>query len=318
MTPLDVLTVGRVGVDLYAEEPGASFTEARRFQKSIGGSPTNVAVAAARLGLRAAVFTKVGEDGLGEYVRTALADQFGVDTRFVGTHPTLLTPVVIAVMDPPEDPQFAMYRAPQAPDATIVPEEVDLEVVRTVPFLWISAGALAVEPSRGTTRLLLDERGRSRHTILDLDYRPSFWTSETEAKREIRPTIGSATVAIGNRKECEVAVDESDPDAAADALLEHGVELAIVKLGGDGVLVAMAEERTVVPPVQVEVVSGLGAGDAFGGALCRGLHDGKPPVEAVEFANAAGALVASRLLCADAMPTEREVRELMEATAATH
>jgi 5-dehydro-2-deoxygluconokinase len=171
---LDVLTVGRVGVDLYAEEPGASFTEARTFQKSVGGSPTNVAVAAARLGLRAAVFTKVGDDGLGEYVRTALAEHFGVDTRFVGIHPSLPTPIVVATMDPPEDPQFLMYRAPQAPDATIVPAEIDLDVVRTVPILWISAGALAVEPSRGTTRLLLEQRRRRRHTVLDLDYRPAM------------------------------------------------------------------------------------------------------------------------------------------------
>lgn len=313
---LDVLTVGRVGVDLYAEEPGAGFTEARRFEKSVGGSPTNVAVAAARLGLRAAVFTKVGADGLGDYVRTALAQQFGVDTRFVGTHASLRTPIVVAVMDPPEDPQFLMYRAPQAPDATILPEEVDLDVVREVPIVWISGGALAAEPSRGTTRLLLQERGRRRHTVLDLDYRPVMWASEAVARDEIGAAIDDATVAVGNRKECEVALGESEPDAAADALLARGVELAIVKLGGDGVLVATPEERSIVPPVAVDVVSGLGAGDAFGGALCFGLLSGMSPVEMVEFANAAGALVASRLMCADAMPTEAEVRELMETSPA--
>jgi 5-dehydro-2-deoxygluconokinase len=313
---LDVLTVGRVGVDLYAEEPGASFTEARRFQKSIGGSPTNVAVAAARLGLRAAVFTKVGDDGLGEYVRTALSHQFGVDTRYVGTHPSLRTPIVVAVMDPPEDPQFLMYRAPLAPDATILPEEVDLDDVREVPVLWISGGALAAEPSRSTTRFLLRERDRRRHTILDLDYRPVLWSSEDEARAEIGAAVDAATVAVGNRKECEVALGESEPDAAADALLARGVELAIVKLGGEGVLVATPEERTVVPPVPVDVVSGLGAGDAFGGALCFGLLSSRSAVETVEFANAAGALVASRLMCADAMPTEQEVRELLETSAA--
>src|SRR5712691_13160243 len=103
MTPgLEVLTVGRVGVDFYADEPHASFVEARHFEKSVGGSPTNVAVAAARLGRRAAVFTKVGHDELGTYVRHALAEEFGVDTRYVGTHPTLKTPIVVAVMDPPD------------------------------------------------------------------------------------------------------------------------------------------------------------------------------------------------------------------------
>jgi 5-dehydro-2-deoxygluconokinase len=313
---LELLTVGRVGVDFYADEPHASFIEARSFQKSVGGSPTNVAVAAARLGRRSAVFTKVGDDGLGSYVLHALAHEFGVDTRFVGMHPTLKTPVVIAVMDPPEDPQFVFYREPAAPDSTIVLEEVDLGVVRSVPILWLSAGALAAEPSRGTTRALLAERTRRRHTILDLDYRPTFWTSEHEARHEIGTAVDAATVAVGNRAECEIAVATSDPDAAADDLLGRGVEVAIVKMGGDGVLVATAQERTVVPAVHVEVVSGLGAGDAFGGALCHGLLSGWSAVDAVEFANAAGALVASRLLCADAMPSEPEVRLLLDASRA--
>ena len=313
---LEVLTVGRVGVDFYAEEPFAGFVEARRFQKSVGGSPTNVAVAAARLGRRAAVLTKVGADGLGTYVRHALAEEFGVDTRFVHTHPTLQTPIVVAVMDPPDDPQFVFYREPRAPDSTIVPEEVDLGIAREVPVLWISAGALAVEPSRSTTRTLLVERNRRPHTVLDLDYRPSFWSSEEEARREIGAAVDAVTTAVGNRAECEIAVGTGDPGAAADLLLARGVELAIVKLGGEGVLVATADERRVMPAVAVDVVSGLGAGDAFGGALCHGLLAGKSPFDAVEFANAAGALVASRLLCADAMPTEPEVLELLESSGA--
>jgi 5-dehydro-2-deoxygluconokinase len=314
---LDVLTVGRVGVDFYADEPHAGFVEARLFRKSVGGSPTNVAVAASRLGRRAAVFTKVGEDGLGSYVLHALAEEFGVDTRFVGTHPTLKTPIVVAVMDPPEDPQFVFYREP-APDSTILPEELDVYVAREVPILWISAGALAVQPSRGTVRRTLGARERRRHTILDLDYRPSFWVSEEEARREIGTTLDAVTAAVGNRTECEVAVGVEDPEGAAEALLERGLELAVVKLGGDGVLVATPEERTFVDPLEVEVVSALGAGDAFGGALCHGLLAGWTPTEAVEFANAAGALVASRLLCADAMPTEDEVRELAEGSRARH
>jgi 5-dehydro-2-deoxygluconokinase len=160
---------------------------------------------------------------------------------------------------------------------------------------------------------MLDARGGKRHTVLDLDYRPTFWPSEDAATREIGGTIGAVTVAVGNRRECEVAVGTGEPDDAADALLERGVELAVVKLGGDGVLVATREERTRVEPTPVEVVCGLGAGDAFGGALCHGLLTGAGPVEAVRFANAAGAIVASRLLCADAMPTAEEVRGLLEA-----
>lgn len=315
---LETLTVGRIGVDLYAEELHASFAEARRFSKSIGGSPTNVAVALARLGHRAAVLTKVGDDQLGEYARRALEEEFGVDTRFVGTHPTLRTPIVVAALDPPEDPQFVFYREPRAPDSTILPEEVDPEVVSAVPILWISAGALAVEPSRSTTRTLLGWRARRRHTILDLDYRASFWEREDEARREIGATLDSVTIAIGNRAECEIAVGEADADAAADALLGRDLEIAVVKLGGDGVLVATADDRRVVPPVHVDVVCGLGAGDAFGGAFCHGLLEGMTPFAAAELANAAGAIVTSRLLCAEAMPTEREVRALLEESRARH
>jgi 5-dehydro-2-deoxygluconokinase len=255
----------------------------------------------------------VGADALGEYVRYALAEQFGVDIRFVATHPTLKTPIVIAVMDPPDDPQFVFYREPRAPDATIEEDEIDIAVVRDVPILWISAGALAVEPSRETARQMLAARKRRRHTILDLDYRPSFWGSETEARRAIGATLDDVTAAVGNRTECEIAVGTDDPEAAADALLGRGLELAVVKLGGDGVLVATPDERFFIASVPVDVVSALGAGDAFGGALCHGLLAGWSPAETVEFANAAGALVASRLLCADAMPTEAEVRELAEA-----
>jgi 5-dehydro-2-deoxygluconokinase len=310
-TSLEILTVGRIGVDLYADEPGVSFADARRFEKSIGGSPTNVAVAAVRLGRRSAVFTAVGDDELGRYARGAL-EGFGVDTRFVGTHPSLPTPIVLAAMDPPEDPWFVFRREPKAPDSELELHDVDLELVRTVPILWVSAGALAEEPSRGTVQTLLHERGRRPHVVLDLDYRPTFWASEDEARQVIGAAVDDATVAVGNRAECEIAVGTADADEAVDALLGRGVALAIVKLGGDGVLVATREERTLVPPLRVEVVSGLGAGDAFGGALCHGLLSGWPPVEAVEFANAAGALVASRLLCADAMPTEDEVRKLLE------
>jgi 5-dehydro-2-deoxygluconokinase len=309
--PLGLLTVGRVSVDLYAEQTGVGFAAARTFAKSVGGSPTNVAVAAARLGHRAAVVTAVGADPFGEYVREALTG-FGVDTDFVGTHPGLRTPLAFAAMDPPEDPQLLFYRAPEAPDAHIVATDEVLDAARHVPILWISASALAVDPSRSTSLALLEAHGRADHAVLDLDWRPTFWATEGEGRRVIGDAIEHATIAIGNRTECEIAVGSADPDAAADALLARGVDVAVVKLGSDGVLVVTEDERRVVPPVPVRVVCGLGAGDAFGGAFCHGLLSGLSPFEAVELGNAAGAIVASRLLCADAMPTVEELDEIHE------
>ena len=310
---LDLVTVGRISVDLYAREQRVGFAGVATFAKSIGGSPTNVAVAAARLGRHAAVVTAVGDDPFGEYVRGAL-EGFGVDVRFVGTHPTLRTPLAFAAMNPPEEPQLLFYREPAAPDMQVELASIDRPAVAAASILWISASALSAEPSRSMALALMGDRERSS-TILDLDYRPTFWRDEAEASAVIGAALQHAGSAVGNREECRVAVGSDDPQRAADALLARGCGLAIVKQGGDGVLVATPGEREVVPGLRVPVVCGLGAGDAFGGALCHGLLAGDPPVECVRFANAAGAIVASRLLCADAMPDDAEVRGLMtEAT----
>jgi 5-dehydro-2-deoxygluconokinase len=184
--------------------------------------------------------------------------------------------------------------------------------VRDVPILWISGGALAADPCRSTVQGILAARGCRPHTILDLDYRPSFWSSREEASTVIGAAVSSATVAVGNREECAVAVGTGEPHAAASALLERGVKLAIVKLGADGVLVADADGQRTIAPTAIDVLCGLGAGDAFGGALCHGLLAGWAADEVVAFANAAGGIVASRLLCSQAMPFEHEVRELVE------
>ena len=316
MGELELLTIGRVGVDLYAEQIGVSLAEARTFAKSVGGSPTNVAVAAAWLGHRSAVVTAVGDDELGAYVRDALLRRFGVDVRFVGVHPTLRTPLAIAASDPPDRPTLVFYREPSAPDEEIALEDRHLEAAREAEILWVAGSCLSGRLTGPTATAMLEARGRRRHTVVDLDYRPTFWASEADARRSIGAAVELATVAVGNRRECQVAVGTDDPDAAAGALLERGLELAIVKLGGDGVLLATPDGRERVAPLPVEVVNGLGAGDAFGGALCHGLLTGMAPEEAVRFAAAAGAITAGRLLCADAMPTEREVEELLETSGA--
>lgn len=308
MTIPELLTIGRVSVDLYAEQLGVSMTEVTTLRKSVGGTSTNVAVAAARLGHRAAAVTKVGDDEFGRYVTHALEHTFGVDTRWVTTDPELKTPLAFAELDPPEDPTIIFYREPRAPDQNLRVDDVDVEVVREVPLFWVPASRFAWEPSRSTVTELLRRRGRRSHTVLDLDWRPMFWESPDHATDQISPMLDLVTVAIGNRDECEIAVGTRDPDEAADRLLERGLEIAVVKLGGDGVMVATADGlRERIPPFLVDVVCGLGSGDAFGGAFCHGLLSGWDLVRSVEYGNAAGAIVAGRLTCADAMPTVAEV-----------
>ncbi|MEP7047007.1 MAG: 5-dehydro-2-deoxygluconokinase [Ilumatobacteraceae bacterium] len=308
---LDLITVGRICVDLYANEPGAGFVDPQTFTKSIGGSATNVAIAAARLGHHAAVFTKVGNDPFGDYVRHEL-DMFGVDARYVSTHPTLPTPLAFAAMDPPEDPQLLMYRYPIGPDQTLEASEIDDRSVIDVPILWLTGAWFSDAPARDACWHLLSIRERRAHVVFDLDYRANFWSSAAAAQADIGPVLDHVTVAVGNRTECEVAVGSGDPPEAARRLLDRGVELAVVKMGAQGVMVATSNGATVVPPHLVEVVSGLGAGDAFGGMLVHGLLSGWDPVRIVEYCNVAGAIVASRLLCSDAMPTLDEVEDALE------
>ncbi|TVT50675.1 5-dehydro-2-deoxygluconokinase [Amycolatopsis rhizosphaerae] len=310
MSRVEALTIGRVGVDLYPEQSGVGLAGVRTFAKSLGGTATNVAVAAARLGRSTAVLTKVGPDGFGDYVREALAG-FGVSPSYVGTAEGLLTPVVFCELNPPADPPLLFYRAPIAPDLTLTGEDVPWELVESVPLLWVTGTGVSAEPARATQHRILRARGRREHTVLDLDYRPMFWPDAATARAEIGGMLDHVTVAVGNRAEAEVAVGTADPEVAADRMLARGVRLVLIKKGADGVLVATPRGRWTVPPKRVEVVCGLGAGDGFGGALIHGLLSGWDPVRTAEYANAAGALVASRLACADAMPTASEIEELL-------
>jgi len=313
---IDLLTVGRISVDLYSRELNAGFEDSQTFAKSVGGSPTNVAVAAARLGHSAAVATKVGADPFGGYIRDRLTD-WGVDTRFIGTHPEAMTPLAFAALDPPEEPQILFYRWPFAPDTTLVESDVPHDVVTGCRVLWMSLGALATGTTAQAGLAWMASRARRAHVVIDLDYRPSMWSGIEAARVVAQQALALSTVAVGNRQECFMAVGEDDPDAAADALLASGVSLAIVKMGGAGVLLATTDGRWRVPPTPIDVVCGLGAGDAFGGALVHGLlHDWDVPTIG-RYANAAGAFVAAQLTCADAMPTVSDLEALLARTEET-
>ena len=306
--------MGRIGVDLYPTQVGTRLEDVETFTRTLGGSPTNVAVAAARHGRRTAVITRTGEDPFGTYIHRALRG-FGVDDRFVSAVPGLCTPVTFCEIFPPDDFPLYFYRFPTAPDLQIRAEELDLEAIAAADIFWVTVPGLCQEPSRTATMTALRARGEHGLTVLDLDYRPMFWASATEATPHVRAALTHADVAVGNREECEVAVGERDPDRAAAALRGLGVELAVVKQGPAGVLGVRGDESVVVPPVPVEVVNGLGAGDAFGGAMCHGLLAGWDLERILRFANAAGAFVAGQVACADAMPTTAELEELMQGVA---
>jgi len=311
----DLVAIGRTGVDIYPLQHGVGLEDVSTFQKFLGGSATNVAVAAARHGRRVSLVTKVGPDAFGRYVR-AEAERLGIDPVHItaidgvpGRVPP--TPVTFCEVHPPDDFPLTFYRYPTAPDLLVEPTDAILADVREARVHWSTVTGLSQEPSRATHFTLWEERGRREHTILDLDYRPMFWESAAEASAQVERALEHVTIAIGNREECEVAVGETDPQRAADALLDRGLELAVVKQGPRGVLAATRDERVEVAPFPVEVVNGLGAGDAFGGAFVHGLLSGWDLRRIVEFANVAGAIVAGRLECSTAMPTTDEVEDAL-------
>ena len=309
-TRYDVITMGRVGVDIYPLQVGVHLEDVQTFGKFLGGSATNVAVAVARHGRRSAVITRTGADPFGRFVHMALRS-LGVDDAFVSAVPDLPTPVTFCEIFPPDDFPLYFYRLPKAPDLEVRDDELDLEAIREARVFWTTVTGLSQDPSRSAHHAAWTARGRRPLTVLDLDYRPMFWASRAQASAEVGRALEHVTVAVGNLDECETAVGEREPDRAAQALLERGVELAVVKQGPRGVLARTQDQRVEVPPVPIEVVNGLGAGDGFGGALCHGLLEGWPLERIIRFANAAGAIVASRLECSTAMPTTAEVDLLL-------
>ncbi|GHC62985.1 hypothetical protein GCM10010507_45190 [Streptomyces cinnamoneus] len=318
--PYDLITMGRLGVDLYPLRTGVPLGEAETFGRFLGGSAANVAVAAARLGRRTALISRTGDDPFGGFLHRALRD-FGVDDRWVTPVAAYPTPLTFCEMHPPDHFPLYFYRRPKAPDLEIHAHELDLDAVRAARVFWMTGTGLSEEPSRGATLAALAARSRRAVTVFDLDWRPVFWDAAggaAAARPHYAAALAHATVAVGNAEECEVATGEREPHAAARALLAAGVELAVVKQGPEGVLAVHRDGTAVrVPPVEVEVVNGLGAGDAFGGALCHGLLAGWDLPRTVRYANAAGAIVASRLACSSAMPDRDEVAEVLRGGGAT-
>jgi 5-dehydro-2-deoxygluconokinase len=305
--------MGRISVDIYPLQVGVPLQKVETFGKYLGGSPSNVAVAAARYGRTSAVITRTGHDPFGEYLHDALRG-FGVDDRYVSPVPKIPTPVTFCEIFPPDDFPLYFYRYPTAPDLQIRADELDLDAVRDAAVFWVTVTGLCQEPSREATLAALRARGKRGITVLDLDYRDMFWPSREEARAVIAEALPHVTVAVGNLDECDTAVGEREPHAAAAALHAAGVELAIVKQGPKGVLASQingdGKEITEVPPVPVDVVNGLGA-------VCHALLAGWELERSMRFCNAAGAIVAGRLACADAMPTAEEVEaKLQEAVRA--
>ena len=306
----EVISMGRLGIDLYPLQSGVRLGSVTSFGRFLGGSAANVAVAAARHGRRTALISRTGADDFGRFLREEL-ERLGVSSEFVSTVEGLPTPITFCEIHPPDYFPITFYRYPKAPDMEIRPEDLDEESLGGARLFWITTTGLSQEPSRSAHHEALRMRDRAGPTVLDLDFREQFWSDAGDAREEIAAVLPHVDIVVGNLAECEVAVGETDPHRAGKALLERGPTTAVVKLGPEGVRGFEPIGQVSVPPVEVEVVNGLGAGDAFGGALCHGILEGWPLQRVLEFANTAGAIVASRLECSTAMPDTEEVMALL-------
>lgn len=331
----DVMCMGRVGVDVYPVQIGVPLEDVTTFGKFLGGSAANVAVATARLGHSVGLISKTGADPFGSFVNRELS-RLKVDPRFVGVDQDQPTPVTFCEIFPPDRFPLYFYRGPTTPDLTLDVDEVPLEQVQTARVFWVTLTGLSCEPSRRAHMAALQARSAAAAgpvappapgqaaletepamgqswTVLDLDFRPSFWRGgEAEAKEQASRALQHCNVAVGNVEECRVATGETEPAAAAAKLLDLGVQLAVVKVGPDGALAATRTRTWRVPGYRVKVVNGLGAGDGFGGALCHGLLSGWPMARVLQFANAAGAYVTTHIDCSGAMPTQAQVLDLID------
>jgi len=282
---IDAVVLGRVGVDLYPNELETPLAEVKTFTRFVGGFAGNVATGLARLGVRCAIVSRVGAEGNGDFVRAWLAGE-GVDVRFLATDPYWQTPPTFCEVWPPDRFPILFYRKPTAPDWQLSPGDFDADEVAGARILYATGTGLAQSPSRETTLAAL--RAHRGTTIFDLDWRPALWERPDEYPEAAAEACAAADIVIGNEEE----VDAARVEAAT----------LVLKRGERGATVYERGEETDVPGFPVDVVNGLGAGDAFAAAVGQSLLQNLPLVEAVRRGTVAGALVASRLACSEAMP----------------
>jgi 5-dehydro-2-deoxygluconokinase len=297
---IDVAVLGRVGIDLYPNQLRTPLREVRTYTRYVGGFAGNVATGLARLGLQAAIVSRVGPDPHGEFVRNFLSRE-GVDVRFLAVDERLMTPPTFCEVWPPDRFPITFYRYPTAPDWQLAPEDFDVDEIAAAPFLLATGTGLAQSPSRETTLTALSAHAGT--TIFDLDWRPTLWEQSGEYGELARAAAGLSDIVIGNEEEVEAAAGD------VRTLRELGVRTLVLKRGERGVLLFTEGREVDVPGHPVEVVNGLGAGDAFVAAFVQSLHSGLPIEEAARRGSVAGAMVAAQLACSEAMPTLEELEQ---------
>lgn len=321
---IDLVCIGRTSVDLYAEQEGARLEDVQSFRKYVGGSATNIAVGTARLGVRSAMLTRVGDEPLGRYVRKTLADN-GVDVSQVRPDPEKLTPyVLLAVRAVDAFPRVFAYG--DAADLAIQEEDVDEEFVASAKALLVTGTPLSRPGARAASeKAIRAARDAGTKIVFDLDYRPVFWgvashgqggemfVASEEVTEVYRSVLPGCDLVVGTEEEIRIAGGSTETGEALLSIRAQSDATIVLKVGAMGAVVFPGEipedlDRGVrVPGFPVEVFNSVGAGDAFMSGFLSGWLREEPLEECLRLGNACGAIVVSRHGCSPAMPTTEEL-----------
>ena len=325
MTKIDVITIGRSSVDLYGAQIGGRLEDMRSFNKYIGGSPTNTACGASRLGLKAAVITKVGDEHMGRFIREQL-EREGVDVRGVKTDPERLTALVILGIRDKEQFPLIFYRDNCA-DMALSEDDIDPDFIAEARAV-VASGTHLSHPNTeaATLKAVRLARANGARTALDIDYRPNLWglagfgegeNRFIESERvtaKLQSTLGLFDLIVGTEEEFHIAGGTTDTVAALKKVREVSKATLICKRGAAGATAYSGaipddlDDGESGPGFPIEVFNVLGAGDGFMGGLLKGWLDDEAWPVALKYANACGAFAVSRHGCTPAYPSWEELQ----------
>jgi 5-dehydro-2-deoxygluconokinase len=313
-----LLTVGRINCDLYSEQTGAPMQAATTFRASVGGSPTNIAIAACRLGLPAAVLTGAGRDPAGDLVVSQLAAS-GVDVRWVARPPQGATSLALLATLAPDDGQRQFYRDDPA-DIHLDPSAMLALPWHSLRVVVLSADALARGTTPDVVAAVAAEAARRRIPVWwDLDLRESNWPTLHAYASVTRAAVRQAAVVLGTEAEFAalLQVDPGDLDAIHGGARDLGNATVVVKTGAHGAtLYRTPADPLQVPAAPVSPVCTVGGGDALAGALVRARCAQLPWHNALEFAMAAAGWTVSQPGCSQGFPTLEQLNYQPPLTAA--
>ena len=306
--PLDVLVLGRAGLDLYPEPVGTKTLEATRFRSDLGGSAGNIAVALARLGQRTGLIAPVSADPVGNFVKRVLAEEGVTHLTPEGLSDGSRTSLALAETRA-QDCEVVIYRN-QAADLALTSDQIEaLGIADQAPVLIATGTALALEPSRSATVRALHLAPCS---VLDLDYRAYTWDNVECARAVYARALDDTDVLVGNDDEFALLAGDQDPLEYARSIAANH-RLLVYKRGGNGAIVLHPDgSEETFGVYRLGKLKPFGAGDSFLGGLIHSLQNGAQVSDSIRFASACAALVVSRPGCASALPRRDEVVTLME------